>query len=57
MCTPTKYYLCRQIKKYEMGMAWAYMVQKRGAEGFWWGDLRERDHLEDLNIDGRKILK
>jgi hypothetical protein len=25
--------------------------------GFWRGDLRERDHLEDLNVDGRIILK
>jgi len=25
--------------------------------GFWWGDLRERDHLEDLTIGGRIILK
>jgi hypothetical protein len=25
--------------------------------GFWWGNLRERDHLEDLDIDGRIILK
>jgi hypothetical protein len=25
--------------------------------GFWWGDLRERDHLEDLRIDWRIILK
>ena len=25
--------------------------------GFWWGDLRERDHLEDLSIDRRIILK
>jgi hypothetical protein len=25
--------------------------------GFWWGDLRERDHLQDLGIDGRIILK
>ena len=25
--------------------------------GFWSGDLRERGHLEDLNIDERIILK
>jgi hypothetical protein len=25
--------------------------------GFWWGDLRERDHLEDLGIDWGIILK
>jgi hypothetical protein len=25
--------------------------------GFWWGDLRERNHLEDLSVDGRIILK
>ena len=25
--------------------------------GFWWGDLRERDNLKDLGIDGRLILK
>jgi len=24
---------------------------------FWWGNLRERDHLEDLSTDGRIILK
>ena len=24
--------------------------------GFWWGDLMERGHLEDLGVDGR-ILK
>ena len=25
--------------------------------GFWWGDPREGEHLEDLGIDGRIILK
>jgi len=25
--------------------------------GFWWGDLRERNHLEDLRVDGRIIWK
>ena len=24
---------------------------------FWWGNLRERDHFEDLSIDGRIILR
>jgi len=25
--------------------------------GFWWGNLRERDHLADLDVDGMKILR
>jgi hypothetical protein len=25
--------------------------------GFWWGELKDRDHFKDLSIDGRIILK
>jgi len=25
--------------------------------GFWWDNLRERDHFEDLDVDGRLIFK
>lgn len=25
--------------------------------GFWWGSLSERDHLEDLGVDGKIFLK
>jgi hypothetical protein len=25
--------------------------------GFWWGEMRERNHLEHLGVDGRIILK
>ena len=25
--------------------------------GFWWEDMRERDRVEDLGVDGRSILR
>ena len=25
--------------------------------GFWWGNLTERDHLGDLGVDGKIILR
>jgi len=25
--------------------------------GFWWGNLRERDHFGDPGVDGRMILR
>jgi hypothetical protein len=24
---------------------------------FWWGNLREKDHLEDQGVDGRIMLR
>jgi hypothetical protein len=25
--------------------------------GFWWADLMERDHIDELDVNGRIILK
>jgi hypothetical protein len=35
-------------------MKWAGHV---AGEVLWWGDLRERDHLEDRRVNGNVILK
>jgi len=35
----------------------AHMGESRGAYRFWWGNLREIDHLEDQGIEGRIILR
>jgi hypothetical protein len=41
----------------EMGGACrAYGGQERRT-GFWWGNMRERDHLGDPGVDGRIILR
>jgi len=47
-----------KIKKNEMGGACVtYGGEERRYTGFWWGNLRERDHVEDPGIDGRIILR
>jgi hypothetical protein len=28
-----------------------------GYTGFWWGNLKETDHLKELGVDGRIMLK
>jgi hypothetical protein len=33
------------------------MGEKRGASGFWCGNLRDKDNLDDPGVNGRMILK
>jgi hypothetical protein len=35
----------------------AHMGRGEAYTGFWWGNLRERVHLEDLGVDGRMDLQ
>ena len=38
-------------------MCGAHVGQGEAHTGFWWENLRERDHLEEPDIGGRIILK
>ena len=50
-CSPS---IVRVIKSRRM--RWAGHVT-RMEEGFWWGNLRERDHWGDQDVAGRIILR
>ena len=39
----------RKVRRRSMWHVWRSDVHT----GFWWGNLRERDHLEGLGVDGR----
>jgi hypothetical protein len=55
-CTPN---ILRVIKSRRMRWAGHVALTRRGEgrAGFWWGNLRERDHLGDPGVDGRIILR
>jgi hypothetical protein len=41
----------------KMGGHVARMGEKNVYTGFWWGNLRERNHLGNTGVDGRNILR
>ena len=55
-CSPN---IVRVIKSRRMRWAGhvARVVDSRGLYGFWWENLRERDHLGNPGLDGRIILR
>jgi hypothetical protein len=46
-----------KIEKNEMGRACRSDRAGRGVTGFWWGNMRERDHWGDPGVDRRIILR
>jgi len=55
-CSPN---IVRVIKSRRMRRAGHVTRMERGEAytGFWWGNLREKDHLGDPGVDGRIILR
>jgi len=39
------------------GACSVYGGEEWRVQGFWWGNLRERDHLGDPGVDGGMILR
>jgi len=46
-----------QIEKKDMSGACSTYGGEKVHTGFWWGNLKERDHLEDPGMDGKIILR
>jgi len=58
ICTAHQICSGDQVEKNEMGGACsAYGGRGEVYTGFWWGNLRERDHLGDPRIDESIILR
>ena len=58
ICTPQQVlFRWQNQEEWDGCSVWYVEGQGKVHTGFWWGNLRERDQLEDPGIDGRIILK
>jgi len=46
-----------KIEKNDIGWVCSTHGGEEAYTGLWWGNLRERDHLEDPRVDERMILR
>jgi hypothetical protein len=49
--------ICDQIEKNQMGAHVERIGRGEMHTGFWWGKLKDRDHVEDPSVDGTIILR
>jgi len=49
--TPHQVSFGDKIKKKSDGLGLGHVWGREGHTGFWWGNLREKEHLTDLGVD------
>jgi hypothetical protein len=52
--TAHQHYLCKELEEIEIGSACSTY---RGENRFWYGNLKESRHLEEVCVHGRIMLK
>ena len=49
--------MCDKVKEEEKGGAYGTYGSWEMQTGFWWGNLKERDLLQNVEIDDRAMIK